>query len=165
MKIRIVAAVAENGVIGRDGAMPWRLASDMRRFRAVTMGKPVVMGRRTWESLPLRPLDGRRNIIVTRDRDYRAEGADVAHSLDEALAIAQGSGAAEACVIGGAQIYAAALPRADMLDLTHVLAPVEGDVRFPAFDPARWRQVSAEDFPAGAGDDHPVRRIVSERIP
>lgn len=164
MKIRIVAAVAENGVIGSNGAMPWRLASDMRRFRAVTMGKPVVMGRRTWESLPLRPLDGRRNIIVTRDRDYRAEGADVAHSLDEALAIAQGSGAAEACVIGGAQIYAAALPRADMLDLTHVLAPVEGDVRFPAVDPAGWRQVSVEDFPAGEGDDHPVRRIVGERI-
>lgn len=164
MKVRIVAAIAENGVIGRDGGMPWRLASDMRRFRATTLGKPVVMGRKTWESLPRRPLDGRHNIIVTGNPDYRAEGADIAPSPDAALAIARRGGAAEACVIGGARIYAAALPLADCLDLTRVLARIEGDVRFPVFDPSGWRMVSIADFPAGAGDDHHTRHIVLERM-
>lgn len=164
MKIRIVAAIAENGVIGRDGGMPWRLASDLKRFRAVTMGKPVIMGRRTWESLPRRPLDGRHNIIVTGNPDYRAHGADTAGSLDAALATARAAGAAEACVIGGARIYAAALPLADRLDLTRILARIEGDTRFPAFDASCWREVASADFPAGEGDDHPTRHVVFERI-
>lgn len=163
MRVRILAAVAANGVIGRDGALPWRLASDLRRFRTATMGKPVIMGRRTWESLPKRPLDGRHNIIVTRNPAYRAAGADVAHSLEAALALACASGAEEACIAGGARIYAAALPLADCLDLTLVRADMQGDTRFPAIDPTLWRIVSEEDFPAGEGDDHPSRRIVRER--
>lgn len=163
MRIRIVAAIAENGVIGRGGGMPWRLPRDLKRFRAITMGKPVIMGRRTWESLAGRPLDGRHNIIVTRNPEYRAPGADTALSLDDALAMARARGAEEACVIGGAEIYAAALPLADCLDLTRVLARIEGDARFPAFDESRWRAVSSEDFPAGEGDDHPTRHIVFKR--
>lgn len=175
MRIRIVAAIADNGVIGRGGGLPWHLGRDMRRFRAITMGKPVIMGRKTWESLPRRPLDGRHNIIVTRNPHYGgtqggAGGADIALSLDAALAMARAGGAAEACVIGGAEVYAAALPLADCLDVTHVLARIEGDARFPAIDPSRWRAdpsrwraVSAEEFPAGQDDDHPTRHVVYER--
>ncbi len=164
MRIRIVAAIAENGVIGREGGMPWRLPCDLKRFRAITMGKPVIMGRRTWESLARRPLDGRHNIIVTRDPEYRAQGADTALSLGEALAMARAGDAEEACVIGGAEIYAAALPLADCLDLTRVLARIDGDARFPAFDETGWRVVSNRDFPAGEGDDHPTRHIVFRRV-
>ena len=163
MKVTLVVAVAENGVIGRDGGMPWRLSTDMRRFKATTMGKPLVMGRKTWESFPKRPLPGRHNIIVTRDRAYRAEGADLAASLDEALSLARAGGAAEACVIGGGEIYAVALPLADRLDVTHVLAEIEGDTRFPAIDAAAWRAVSSEDFPPGEKDSHATRHVVYER--
>ena len=162
-RIRLVAAIAENGVIGRGGTVPWRLAADLRHFRAITMGKPVVMGRRTWQSLPKKPLDGRHNIIVTSDPTFSAPGADVAPSPQAALALARAGGADEICVIGGAQLYAATLPLADFLDITHVLAEIDGDTRFPAIDPARWRAVLAEDMPAGAGDDHPARRVVYER--
>jgi len=161
--VRIVVAVAANGVIGRDGDMPWRLSTDMRRFRATTMGKPVVMGRKTWESFPKRPLPGRHNIIVTRDAAYAAEGASSVASLDAALALARAEGAEEACIIGGGEIYAAALPLADRLDVTHILAEIDGDTRFPAIDPAVWRAVSSEDFPAGDKDTHPTRHVVYER--
>ncbi|RIK83049.1 MAG: diacylglycerol kinase [Hyphomicrobiales bacterium] len=163
MLVRIVVAVAANGVIGRDGDMPWRLSTDMRRFRATTMGKPVVMGRKTWESFPKRPLPGRHNIIVTRDAAYAAEGASSVASLDAALALARAEGAQEACIIGGGEIYAAALPLADRLDVTHILAEIDGDTRFPAIDPAVWRAVSSEDFPAGDKDTHPTRHVVYER--
>lgn len=163
MLVRIVVAVAANGVIGRDGDMPWRLSTDMRRFRATTMGKPVVMGRKTWESFPKRPLPGRHNIIVTRDAAYAAEGASSVASLDAALALARAEGAEEACIIGGGEIYAAALPLADRLDVTHILAEIDGDTRFPAIDPAVWRAVSSEDFPAGDKDTHPTRHVVYER--
>lgn len=163
MKVTLVVGVAENGVIGRDGGMPWRLSSDLRRFKATTMGKPVVMGRKTWESLPKRPLPGRHNVVVTRDPAYRAEGATVAGSLDEALAIARGEGAEEACVIGGGEIYAAALPLADTLDVTHVLADIDGDTLFPAIDSALWRAVSSEDHPAGEKDSHATRHVVYRR--
>lgn len=163
MLVRIVVAVAANGVIGRDGDMPWRLSTDMRRFRATTMGKPVVMGRKTWESFPKRPLPGRHNIIVTRDAAYAAEGASSVASLDAALALARAEGVEEACIIGGGEIYAAALPLADRLDVTHILAEIDGDTRFPAIDPAVWRAVSSEDFPAGDKDTHPTRHVVYER--
>jgi dihydrofolate reductase len=155
MRIRFVVAVAENGVIGRDGAMPWRLSTDMKRFKATTTGKPVVMGRKTWESLPKRPLPGRLNIVVTRDAAYAAEGACVAASFDEALALA--------CVIGGGEIYAAALPLADSLDVTHILAEIDGDTRFPAIDPALWQEISSEEFPAGDKDSHATRHAVYRR--
>lgn len=163
MRIRLVVAVAENGVIGRGGGMPWRLSTDMRRFKATTMGKPVVMGRKTWESFPKRPLPGRHNIIVTRDPAYAAEGAQTAGSLDAALARARAAGAQEVCVIGGGEIYAAALPLADSLDVTHILAEIDGDTHFPAIDPAVWRVVSSEDFPVGEKDSHPTRHVVYER--
>ncbi len=163
MKVTLVVGVAENDVIGRDGGMPWRLSSDLRRFKATTMGKPVVMGRKTWESLPKRPLPGRHNVVVTRDPAYRAEGATVAGSLDEALAIARGEGAEEACVIGGGEIYAAALPLADALDVTHVLADIDGDTLFPAIDPVLWQAVSSEDHPAGEKDSHATRHVVYRR--
>ena len=163
MRVTLVVAGAENGVIGRDGGMPWRLSTDMKRFKARTMGKPVVMGRKTWESFPKRPLPGRHNIIVTRDPAYAAEGASVVASLDAALALARTEGAEEACVIGGGEIYAAALPLADRLDVTHILAKIDGDTRFPAIDPAIWRVVSGEDVPAGEKDSHPTRHVVYAR--
>ena len=160
--ITLVVAIAENGVIGRDGGLPWRLSADLRRFRATTMGKPIVMGRKTWESFPKRPLPGRRNIVITRDRDYRSDGAEVFHSLDEALAAA-GSNSGEICVIGGGEIYRQVLEAADRLDITHVLAAIDGDTRFPPIDPATWRVVSSEEIPAGEKDSHPTRHTVYER--
>lgn len=168
--IVIHVAIAENGVIGREGGLPWRLSSDLRRFKATTMGKPIVMGRKTWESFPRRPLPGRLNIVVTRDPAYRAEGAEVVHSLEDALALARARGrcmvgAEEICVIGGGEIYAQALPLADRLSVTHVKAAIEGDTRFPAIDPAVWAAVSAEDVPAGEKDSHATRHVVYERRP
>lgn len=166
MKTVIHVAVAENGVIGRDGGMPWRLSSDLRRFKAATMGKPVVMGRKTWEGLG-RPLPGRPNLVVTRDAAYRAEGAEVAASLDAALArarvLAGEMGVDEICVIGGGEIYRQALPLADALHVTHVLAAPEGDAHFPAIDKATWRPVHAEDVPAGDRDSEATRHVVYER--
>src|SRR5690554_556640 len=163
MKTTLVVAMAENGVIGRDGSLPWRLSTDMRRFKETTMGKPVVMGRKTWESFPKRPLPGRHNIVITRDRDYRAEGATVVGSLDEALAAARQEGAAEVCIIGGGEIYAQALASADRLDVTHVLAAIEGDTRFPPIAPEIWHVVSSEDYPAGEKDTYATRHVVYER--
>ncbi len=165
LKVTLVFGVAQNGVIGRAGGLPWRLSTDMKRFKATTMGKPVIMGRKTWESLPRQPLPGRRNIVVTRNPGYRAEGADVAASLDEALEIAQQDvgEAGEACVIGGAQLYRDALDKADRLDITHVLADVDGDVELPPIDPAIWEAISSEEFPKGERDDYATRYVVYER--
>lgn len=168
MKIAIHAAVAQNAVIGREGGLPWRLSSDMRRFKADTMGKPVVMGRKTWESFPKRPLPGRLNIVVTRDRAFRAEGAEVAHSLKDAVALARVRcrcmpGADEVCVIGGGEIYAQAMPLADELHITHVLAAPDGDTTFPAIDPAVWEDVATEEVPAGERDSHATRHTVYRR--
>lgn len=168
MDVVIHVAIAENGVIGRDGGLPWRLSTDLKRFKADTMGRPIVMGRKTWESFPKRPLPGRLNIIVTRDPAYRAEGAEVVHSLQDALTLARArarcmAGIDEICVIGGGEIYAQALPLADRLSVTHVTAAVDGDTRFPPIDPETWRTVSAEDVPAGEKDSHPTRHVVYER--
>ncbi len=136
----LVAAVARNGVIGRDGGIPWHLPEDMARFRVLTLGRTVVMGRRTWDSLPdrFRPLPGRRNVVVTRQESWAAEGAERAASLEDALALA---GDEEVAVIGGAELYAAALPLADVLELTELDVDVEGDVRFPAWDRADFEEV------------------------
>ncbi len=168
MLVGIYVAIAENGVIGREGGLPWRLSSDLKRFKQDTMGKPIVMGRKTWESFPKRPLPGRRNIVVTRDKTYKAEGGETAGSLQDAIALAtvRGrcmAGADEICVIGGGQIYAQALPLADRLHITHVLATIDGDTVFPPIDPAIWRIVSSEDFPAGEKDTHATRYTVYER--
>ena len=168
MDLAIYVAIAENGVIGSKGGLPWRLSTDMKRFKAGTMGKPIIMGRKTWESFPKRPLPGRLNIIVTRDKAYRAEGAETASSLQDAVALATirarcMAGADEICVIGGGEIYAQALPLADRLHVTHVLAKVDGDTVFPPIDPEIWYLVSAEDFPAGEKDTHATRYAVYER--
>lgn len=147
--VSLVVAMADNGVIGANGALPWRIADDMRRFKALTVGKPCIMGRKTWDSLPRKPLPGRGNIVVTRDADFRADGAIVVHSLDDALACAATAG--EACVIGGAEIYRAALARATLVHLTEVHADVEGDTRMPLFDRALWRETAREDHATQEG--------------
>lgn len=161
MIISMIAAVAENGVIGSDGGMPWRLSTDMQRFKALTMGKPVLMGRRTWQSFPKRPLPGRVNIVVTRDPDFAAEGAVVVHSVEDGVELA--GNVDELCVIGGGQIYAQMMARADRLDITHVLARLEGDTLFPTIEPDMWRLASEEFVPAGERDDHDTRFVVYER--
>ena len=164
--IVIVVAVADNGVIGRDGGLPWRLSSDLRRFKAETMGRPVLMGRRTWESIG-RPLPGRLNIVVSRDRSFRAEGAETATTLTDALTLARVRGRClpgEAIfVIGGGEIYRQAMPIADRLYVTHVLASPYGDTTFPEIDPADWREVSSEDHPVGEKDTEPTRFVVYAR--
>ena len=145
MKLTIVAAVARGGVIGRDGALPWHLPEDMAHFRTVTLGHPVVMGRRTWESLPERfqPLPGRRNVVVTRNPDWSAEGAERSGSLEEALALLEGE--VRVSVIGGGELFAAALPLADELLLTEIDEEVEGDTFFPAWDRRAFDEVSRDD--------------------
>ena len=120
--IILVLAMADNGVIGVSGAIPWRIADDMKRFKALTMGKPIVMGRKTWDSFPKKPLPGRTNIVVTRDRSWRAQGATVAHSFEDALTLAEREQPSEIAVIGGAEIYKAALPLATRIELTEGLA-------------------------------------------
>ena len=175
MVVRIAVgpvARARNGVIGRAGDLPWRLKSDLALFKATTLGKPIIMGRKTWESLPRRPLPGRLNIVVTRDGSYeeegKAKGALVCEVFDNALQIAreqaEDDGASEVCVIGGAAMFAMAFPKASRLYLTEVEAEVDGDVFFPAFDESRWTEVSREAHPAGEGDDHPfVFRVLERR--
>src|SRR5262249_21844378 len=155
----LVAAVAENGVIGRDSGMPWRLRSDLRRFRARTWGKPVVMGRKTFLSLG-KPLPGRTNIVVSRDAGFSASGAIVARNLRAALDVARGDvlrrGAEAIVVIGGAEIYAQTLPIADRLDITLVKTRPEGNVRFPPIDPQVWREIERNEQLAGPGDSADV---------
>ena len=142
-RITLHLARADNGVIGRDGGLPWRLPADLKRFKAQTMGKPMIMGRKTFESFPS-PLPGRRHIVLTRDRGWSAPGAEVAHSVDDAIALA---GASEIAVIGGAEIFALFLPLADAVELTEVHAAPEGDSVVPPFD--GWRETERE---AHAGD-------------
>ncbi len=155
-KLTLVVAVAKNGVIGRNGDLPWRLSSDLKRFKAATMGKPVLMGRKTWESLPRKPLPGRANLVLTRDASFVAEGARVFASINAALAaaraIAQTDGVGEVCVIGGAQLYEATLPLADRIVLTEVALSPEGDAYFPKLG-GEWLEVSAEHVARGPKDD------------
>ena len=155
MKIVLVAAVGENGVIGRDGALPWRLKSDLAHFRALTINKPVVMGRKTWQSIG-KPLKDRTNIVITRDPDFAAPGALVVRSFEAALEAARNDararGADEIMVIGGSDIFLAAMPVADRLEITHVHAAPDGDVIFPPIDPAVWREVSRQEHPRGPDD-------------
>jgi dihydrofolate reductase len=153
--IVLIAAVAENGVIGRDNTIPWRLKSDQQRLKAMTLNKPVVMGRKTFESLR-RPLPGRTNIVITRDASYRAPGAIVTTSFEKACAVALGDAlrrsAADIVMLGGEDVYSRALPIADRLEITEVHAAVEGDTRFPAIDPAQWEEVLRVGNPAGPDD-------------
>ena len=162
-QVALVAAVAINGVIGNAGGLPWRLPSDLKRFKAVTMGKPVIMGRKTWESIG-RPLPGRRNIVVTRSQDFGAQDVERASSLEEAIAMAGQGDAAELCVIGGGQLYEEALPIADRLYITHVMAEPDGDTRFPEINQEQWLPVSSEEIVAGENDSAKMRFVVYERI-
>jgi dihydrofolate reductase len=148
--LTLIAALARNGVIGVDNRLPWHLPEDLQRFKALTMGQAVIMGRKTWESLPpkFRPLPGRRNIVVTRDAAYVAEGATVVHSLTDAAAAA---GEQTAFVIGGAELYRQALPLASRLELTEIDADFAGDAHFPDFDRAAWREVARSGGRAAAG--------------
>jgi dihydrofolate reductase len=145
-RITLIVARARNGVIGAGGGIPWRLPGEQAYFRQTTMGHPIVMGRKTWESIG-RPLPGRRSIVVTRQPGYAAAGAEVAASLDAALALCAGS--AEMFVIGGEQLYREALPRADRLLVTEIDADFEGDTYWPAVDPARWQETSRVPAPPG----------------
>jgi len=162
----LVVARARNGVIGRDNKLPWRLPADLAYFKQVTMGHPVIMGRRTWESIG-RPLPGRLNIVVSRNPDYVAPGATVVGSLDEAWRVAgdsRGAGpATEACVIGGTSIFAEALPAADRIHLTEVEADVAGDTWFPPFDRTAFTEREIARQPRDARHEHPFRIVVLER--
>ncbi|MGZ5034907.1 MAG: dihydrofolate reductase [Usitatibacter sp.] len=160
MKRSLVVAVARNGVIGRDNALPWKLPADLAHFKRVTMGHPVVMGRHTHESIG-KALPGRKNIVVTRDRAYRAPGCTVVHSLDEAWRAAEG--AQEVCVIGGTTLFEETLPIADVIHLTEVEADVEGDTLMPRFDRSQWREREVARHPADALNAYPIRILELER--
>lgn len=167
VRIALVVAVAENGVIGNDGALPWRLSSDLKFFRKITMNKPVIMGRKTYDSIG-KPLDGRDNIVVTRNRKFQAPGIVVAFDLEQALRLARERaaerGANEISVIGGAEIYSLVLPQADIIHLTEVHAAPEGDTLFPEFDKTTWREVSRVRHSAGTKDSADFSFVVLERV-
>ncbi|MGC2084248.1 MAG: dihydrofolate reductase [Bradyrhizobium sp.] len=168
IEVVLVVAVADNGVIGAQGAIPWRQKSDMQRLKAITMAKPILMGRKTFESLPRRPLPGRTNIVVTRDPGFRAPGAVVTTSVNEALTIARADAlrrsAAEIAVIGGAEIYAQAMPFADRLEITEVHAQPQGDTVFPAIDRMLWQEVARENHPSGADDNAAFSYVTWRRL-
>lgn len=158
----LIAAVARNGVIGRDGDMPWRIPSDFAWFKATTMGKPMIMGRKQFETFP-RPLPGRPHIVVTRQADYAAQGVTVVHDLDAAFAAAEALGSDEIMVIGGGDIYAQALLRADRLYITHVELDPAGDVHFPAIDPEIWAVVDTPEVTPSDKDAAPYTIKIYER--
>ncbi|MCX4044266.1 type 3 dihydrofolate reductase [Aeromonas veronii] len=147
MKISMIAAMAHDRVIGLDNQMPWHLPADLAHFKRVTLGKPVLMGRKTFESIG-RPLPGRRNLVISRNPDYQAEGIEVVGSVEAALALLAGSSVEELMVIGGGHLYAEMLPSADCLYLTHIDLAVEGDTRFPAFDDGQWQRIECDSHPA-----------------
>ena len=167
MKVSIIAAVADNGVIGKDGGLPWHIPSDLKRFKKITSGHAVIMGRGTWDSINRRPLPGRLNIVVTRQHDYDAgaEGVLVRNSLQEALDAARESGETEAFVLGGEAVFREALGLADTIYLTRVHAQPDGDTRFPDIDGAAWCVADEERTEAGSeGDQHPTtyQRLVRD---
>lgn len=159
MKVSVIVAVAENGVIGDKNSLLWHISEDLRNFKRVTSGHPVIMGRKTFESLG-RPLPNRTNVVITR-QNITIEGCEVAHSLDEALAMFPSD--EELFVIGGAQIYAEALPRADRFYLTRVHHPYEGDTSFPAWNESEWQMVESEHFERGEKYEYPFTIEVYER--
>lgn len=156
----LVVAMSENGVIGRENKLPWRLPEDLAYFKRVTLGHPILMGRRTYESIG-RPLPGRMNIVLTHQRDFEAPGCVVVHSLDEAWDAAKG--AAEVSVIGGTALFRDTLPIADRIHLTEVQAQVDGDTFFPAFDRSQWRETEISCHPADARHSYPFRIVVLDR--
>jgi dihydrofolate reductase len=149
-RISFVVAVSRNGVIGRAGGLPWHVSTDLKRFKAITMGKPVIMGRKTWESLPKKPLPGRPNIVITRQKNYRAEGAIIVTDISSALAAA--GKVEEVCVIGGGEIFDMFLPQTNRIYLTEVDIEVDGDTFFTPIDPAQWTETAREVHPRGPND-------------
>lgn len=166
-KIVIVVAMAANRVIGRDGDMPWKLSTDLKRFKALTLGKPLVMGRKTFESVGGKPLPGRPHVIVSRSAQIEAEGVEVVDSLEAGLerarAIARELNVGEVCVAGGGEIYRQAMAFADALYVTHVEAEPEGDTVFPEIDPAVFEKVEETAVPAGEKDNYPTRYAIYRR--
>lgn len=162
----LVVAVAENGVIGRKGDLPWRIPGDLQHFKAVTMGKPVVMGRKTWNSIG-KPLPGRPNIVITRDKNFRAEGVRVANGFEDVIHTATEEagkiGANEIAIIGGYGLFEHFLPLASRIELTEVHAKPDGDVKFPAFDRTQWKETRRDGPHQGPKDDHPYTIVTLER--
>jgi dihydrofolate reductase len=158
MRISIIAAVAENGIIGRQGQLPWRLSHDLRRFKQLTMGHTIIMGRRTWESIG-RALPGRRTVVVSRRPGFRANvaGIETTGGLDQAVAIAQAAGDEEVFIIGGAELYRESLSRANRLHLTRVRADVDGDTFFPEIEWDNWQLVESEDHDADEKNEYAYR--------
>lgn len=167
MMLSLIVAKAANGCIGRDNKLPWYLPGDLKYFKQATFGKPIIMGRKTWESLK-GPLPGRANIVISRQAGYVAEGAQVVPDLDEAIRLAESialiNGVDEVVVIGGAQIYAEALPRADVLYITEIHADVEGDAYFPDYDAALWREAGRQDFKAEGPNPYDYSFVVYQRV-
>jgi dihydrofolate reductase len=166
MDITIVVAMTRNNVIGRDGGLPWRLSTDLKRFKALTMGRPMVMGRICYDSIG-KPLPGRPNIVVTRNRAFAPDGVIVVHSLEEGLARAEEEArtldVTEIAVIGGGVVYREAMDRATVLHVTHIDAEIDGDTFFPAIDPAIWEEGPSESVPAGEKDDYATRFVTYRR--
>ena len=158
--ISIIVAVSTNNVIGRQGELPWRLSDDLRHFKAVTMGKPIIMGRKTWESIG-RPLPGRQNIVITRQPGFQAGGCDVVMSIEEGIDVA--GDVEEVMVIGGSQVYDLALPVTERLYLTRVHAEIEGDAFFPEIDETEWRLISDESHDPDENNEYPYSFRTYER--
>ena len=167
MLISLIVAMAQNRVIGRNNQLPWYLPEDLKYFKRITMGKPVVMGRKTFESIG-KPLPGRTNIIVTRNPDYRAEGIRIVNTLNEAKALCESidvvDGTEETMIIGGAEIFAQAMTQADRLYLTQVHADVEGDAHFPEINEGDWEELGREDFSASDSNPYDYSFLVLQRV-
>ena len=161
-RIALVVAVAHNGVIGRDGRLPWHIPTDLKRFKAITMGKPLIMGRKTWESLPKKPLPGRLNIVISRRKDYWAEGATVV--ADAAKALAAAGEAEEVAVIGGGEIFNMFFDKADRIYLTEVNLETPGDTWFPRLNFAQWHETAREHHPRGPDDSAGFTLRVLDRV-
>lgn len=161
MRIALIVAMAENGVIGRAQKLPWHLPDDLQHFKALTIGKPILMGRRTFASIG-RALPGRRNLVLSRAARAPVSGVEVVHSLDEAIELC--GAAPELCVIGGAELYALALPRATHIYLTRVRASIEGDVHFPQLDPGQWRETARSEHMIDSRHEYAMSFVTLERI-
>jgi dihydrofolate reductase len=164
MQVAIVVAAAENGVIGAANRLPWHLPDDLRRFKSLTLGKPLVMGRRTFESIG-RPLPGRTSIVVSRQPGLGISGCIVTGTIEAALAAAGATGAGEVMIVGGAEIYRQVLPRTNVIHLTRVHAHIDGDVRFPELRAGEWREVDIEHHPADDRHAHAFSFVTLERVP
>ena len=163
MIISLVVAASRNGVIGRDGGLPWHISSDLKLFKQITLGKPVIMGRKTWESLPRRPLPGRRNIVISRKLDFDATGAETVQTVDAALALARKDDPPEIAVIGGGEIYRLFLPIADQIYLTEVDIEAEGDTVFPKLSADQWELVESTRHEPGPNDSSGFMQKVLKR--